>query len=197
VLFWSLLVVLLVVALALGKNRWTPLRGWHWLLLGVGLSQVSVVAGAVFVGWLMALGWRARDSGVGLARSWFNLRQAALIAWTLVALGILGVSLYNGLLGTPDMQVRGNGSSAELLRWFVDRSEQTLPRVWMISTPILVYRGAMLAWALWIALALLGWLRWGWDSLTRGGLWRKRPPQEPLAPLMPQGAQEPQPPPPQ
>jgi len=32
---------------------------------------------------------------------------------------------------------------------------------WVISVPLLVYRLAMLAWALWLALALLRWLRWG------------------------------------
>ncbi len=37
------------------------LRAWHWALLFVGLSQVDVVAGLFFVGWLLALGYRARD----------------------------------------------------------------------------------------------------------------------------------------
>jgi hypothetical protein len=185
VLFWSLLLVLLVASLVLGGNRWTPLRWWHWLLLGVGLSQVSVVAGAVFAGWLLVLGWRARDEGESLRAAWFNLRQCALAGWTLVALGILAVSLYQGLLGAPEMQVRGNGSDSGTLRWFVDRSGATLPRVWMISAPILVYRAAMLGWALWIALALLGWLRWGWRSVTHGGLWKRRPPTRRAAPEQP------------
>jgi hypothetical protein len=30
----------------------------------------------------------------------------------------------------------------------------------------------MLAWALWIAAALLSWLRWGWDCYSEGGLWK-------------------------
>jgi len=34
-----------------------------------------------------------------------------------------------------------------------------------------VYRVAMLAWALWLALALLRWLRWGWTCFSEGGLW--------------------------
>jgi hypothetical protein len=34
----------------------------------------------------------------------------------------------------------------------------------------------MLAWALWLANALIGWLRWGFDAWTRGGYWRKREP---------------------
>jgi hypothetical protein len=35
------------------------------------------------------------------------------------------------------------------------------------------YRLLMLAWSLWLALALLGWLKWGWCSLGKEGLWRK------------------------
>jgi hypothetical protein len=183
VLFWSLLLVLLVVSLVLGSNHWTPLRWWHWLLLAIGLSQVSVVAGAVFVGWLLALGWRARSPGETLGENVFNLRQLALVGLTLVALGILAVSLYQGLLGAPEMQVRGNGSTSSLLRWFTDRSDATPPSVWMVSVPMLVYRAAMLAWALWIALALLRWLRWGWSAFSTGGGWRKRPPR--AAPVVP------------
>jgi hypothetical protein len=33
----------------------------------------------------------------------------------------------------------------------------------------------MLAWALWLALALLHWLKWGWQCLSEGGLWRPLP----------------------
>lgn len=195
VLFWSLLLVLLVVSLILGANHWTPLRWWHWLLLSIGLSQVSVVAGAVFVGWLLALGWRARwPAGQG-GRGLFNLTQVSLGALTLAALGILGVSLYQGLLGSPEMQVRGNGSSASLLQWFTDRSAPTLPSAWMVSVPMLVYRAAMLSWALWIALALLGWLRWGWGAFTEGGAWRRAPPR-PAPMYAPAPPPPPQPPPP-
>lgn len=180
VLFWTLLLVLLVVALALGQNRWTPLRTWHWALLFVGLSQVDVVAGAFFVGWLLALGYRARerdDAPARLTAGLFNLRQVVLGVWTLVALAILADSLQQGLLGTPEMQVMGNGSSSGLLRWFTDRAGPVLPTVRIVSVPLLVYRGAMLAWALWIVLSLLAWVKWGWGAFIRGGAWKKGPPR--------------------
>jgi hypothetical protein len=197
VLFWSELLILLVVSLLLGRNRWTPLRWWHWLLLAIGLSQVSVVSGAVFVGWLLALGWRARDPWEGRGPVVFNVRQAVIVGWSLVALGVLGVSLYQGLLGSPEMQVRGNGSSASELHWFVDRSGPTLPVAWALSVHVLAYRGAMFAWALWSALALLRWLRWGWSSFTTGGTWKKPPPRPkavPPPPMMPmQPVTQPQP----
>ena len=177
VLFWSLLLVLLVVSLGLGQNRWTPLRARHWLLFAIGLSQVDIVAGAIVVGWLLALGWRGRNPGEGLKPLMFDLRQIVLAVWTLLALILLCSAVYQGLLGSPAMQVRGNGSSSDTLRWFVDRTDAALPTPWMISVPLLVYRAAMLAWALWLALSLLGWVRWGWGALTTGGGWKKSPPR--------------------
>jgi hypothetical protein len=194
VLFWSTLLVLFVVAWILEKNRWTPLRAWEWMLLFVGLSQVDVVAGAAFVGWLLALGWRKHARTSGLRNLAFDAMQLALVVWTVTAFGILFAALYQGLLGAPDMQVRGNGSSASNLRWFVDRAGPALPSAWVVSAPILVYRVVMLAWALWIALALLGWLRWAWDAFSTGGIWqamRRKP-----APLPPPVVDAPPPSPP-
>ncbi len=173
VLFWSLLMVLLLFSLALSRLSWTPLGILSWLLLGLGISQfpnLPVVA-AVFVGgWLLALGWRSRQVEVG--KFWFDLRQIVLVFYTLAALIVLFVSIHQGLLGLPDMQISGNGSNSLLLRWFQDRSAHDLPRPWVISIPIFFYRLAMLAWALWIAWALLHWLKWGWRCLAEGGLWR-------------------------
>jgi hypothetical protein len=170
VLFWSMLTVMLLIAVGLGRIRWTPLRWWHWTLLAVGLSQVPIVLGALFAGWLIALGWRkARPE---LADAWFNLRQVVLVGWTLVALVLLGVAIYQGLLGTPEMQVLGNGSDHGNLRWFSDRAGAVLPQASVVSLPLMAYRVAMLAWALWIAIAILRWLRFGWTAFGEGGFWK-------------------------
>jgi hypothetical protein len=32
----------------------------------------------------------------------------------------------------------------------------------------------MLAWALWLALSLIDWLKWGWTCFTQDGIWRKK-----------------------
>jgi hypothetical protein len=172
VLFWSVLLVILLVAWGLGRVRQTPLVARDWALLGVGLSQVPLVAGAVVAGWLLALGLR-RERGAAVRRDKvFDLGQMLLVVWTLVALGILFWSIQQGLLGTPEMQIAGNGSTAFKLRWYADRAGAVPPTAWMLSVPLLVYRLAMLAWALWLAQALLRWLRWGWVSFTTGGGWR-------------------------
>lgn len=171
VLFWSLLPVLALIAFALGRIRLTPLRAPHWFLLGIGLTQVPIGAAVIVAGWLLALGWR-RERGSALDPGAFDLVQLLLVGWTLTAIGILFFAIQQGLLGQPDMQIAGNGSSAAVLRWYQDRSAAVLPRAWILSVPLLVYRLLMLAWALWIAQALLRWLRWGWDAFGTGGYWR-------------------------
>ena len=83
------------------------------------------------------------------------------------------------------MQIAGNGSTLESLRWTADRVAGALPRPLVLSVPLLVYRLAMLAWALWLATALLGWIRQGWHALGTGGLWRPRPPKLVTSPAPP------------
>jgi hypothetical protein len=177
VLFWSLLAVLLVVSLAIGAMRKTPLRSWQWMLLAIGLSQVHVVAAAFVVAWLHVLAWREHETELRVTA--FNLRQVAIAGMTAIALVVLLVAVEQGLLGDPDMQVQGNGSSYGHLRWFSDQSAGTLPQPLVVSAPMLIYRVAMLAWALWLALSLLAWLRWGFKAFGAGGFWRRRPPPPP------------------
>jgi len=171
VLFWSLLFVLALVSFGLAQVRAVPLRMHHWFLLGLGLTQVPVWMSAVVVGWLFALAWR-RERGARLGALGFDAVQIALAIATAVALGVLFEAIRHGLLGTPEMQIAGNGSSASELHWYQDRSDGSLPAASLISVRLGVYRLAMLAWALWLALALLRWLRWGWDCFSRDALWR-------------------------
>ena len=171
VLFWSVLVVLLLTAVALGRVPLTPLRTSQWFLLGIGLTQSPIVLSMIVAGWLLVLGWRRRH-GSSCGDRTFNLLQLLVMVWTALALAGLGWSVRQGLLGLPEMQIAGSGSHARLLHWYQDIAGETLPRAWVISVPLWAYRLAMLAWALWLAQALLGWLRWGWDCFIDGGLWR-------------------------
>jgi hypothetical protein len=172
VLFWGLLLVFALIAMALGRFGQTPLRARHWFLLSLGLTQAPIWWGAVVVGWLLALGWRKRY-GESISHSeFFKIIQLLLAILTLFALEALFDSIQTGLLGLPQMQISGNGSTAEHLRWFHDRMAGVLPQVWAVSVPLMVYRLAMLLWALWLASALLSWLRWGWECFSEGGLWQ-------------------------
>lgn len=171
VLMWGVLLVLVLVAVALGRFPITPLKAQHWVLLFLGLTQASMLTMVVVVGWLIALGLREKriwtESRVG-----FNFVQIGLGFLTLVALTSLFFAIEQGLLGQPDMQIVGNGSYRQYLHWYQDHSGEVLPQAWVISVPLFIYRTLMLLWSLWLAFALLGWLRWGWQCFSRDGIWR-------------------------
>jgi hypothetical protein len=173
VLFWPILLVVAALAVALGRVPWTPLRARHWLLLGVGMTQAPLPAAALVVVWLLALGWRGRLSESERTRSpaAFDLLQITLAALTVAALVALLFAIRMGLLGTPVMQIAGNGSEYGVLRWYQDRAASLLPQPWLLSLSLWFYRLAMLAWSLWVAQALVGWLRWGWRQWSAGGHW--------------------------
>ena len=190
VLFWGVLVVILAGAVVLGRFAGTPLRAHHWFLLGVGLSQSHILAVLLVAGWLVLLARRRTLAPEALGNFRFDLGQLGLAALTLAALVALLASIEQGLLGTPDMQIAGNDSSAYQLNWYQDRSAGPLPIAWVFSAPILLYRGLMLAWSLWLAYTLLRWLGWAWDCFSAGGLWRplrRRKPPSDAAPSSTEG----------
>jgi len=173
VMFWSLLVVLFLFAFALSRLGWTPLNTWQWLLLGVGISQFPefpVFASVFIAAWLLFVGYRERRPETHPL--WFDTRQIILVGYTFLAILALFAAIHQGLLGLPEMQIAGNGSSHRMLRWFQDRTGEFLPRPWVLSVPLYYYRLAMLAWALWIALSLIKWLKWTWGAFNTEGAWR-------------------------
>jgi hypothetical protein len=171
VLYWGELVVLLVVAYALARTRRTRLSFLDWLLLGLGFSTFSWVGLLFVVAWLFAFDWRAR--GVMSPVRWrFNLLQIGLAVLTIIALIALASAIPQGLLGSPNMHVTGNGSYAQYLQWFADRSGDVLPQANVVSLPLWVYKVLMLGWALWLANAVIGWLRDAFSAWTKDGYWR-------------------------
>jgi hypothetical protein len=188
VLYWSQLIVLLLASWLLARYAPTPLRFHHWLLLGLGFSAFAWSAYALVVLWLILLGLRARGTAsTRLSRPTFNLMQLVLAILTLLSLVVLISAVPKGLLGLPDMHVAGNDSSAWQLHWFADQTTDALPTGGVLSVSLWVYKLAMLAWALWLANALIGWLRWGFEAWSSGGYWRHPPaaasaPQPPIPP---------------
>jgi len=172
VLFWTYLVVIVLFALALGRVGWTPLKTRHWLLLGLGLTQVHPLIAVMVVGWLLALGQR-RERAMPPGRFVFDAMQILLVIWTAAALAGLYVAIHRGLLGMPDMQISGNDSTDFYLRWTQDRIGAIMPRPAVLSVHLMVFRFLMLAWALWLAHSLLRWLKWGWECFHDGYVWRK------------------------
>ena len=172
VLFWSSVFVLMLLSFALGRLEITPLKGYHWFLLGLGLTQASILAILPVAVWIISLGLR-NQNGKKLSDAAFNFIQIILPALTFLAVVVLFYGIQNGLLGYPDMQITGNGSYGHSLKWYQDISANILPQPVVYSLPMTVYRVLILAWALWIAFALIKWLRWGWECYSNDGLWRK------------------------
>ncbi len=176
VLFWPVLLVIILLALLLGGNlgvrRFTPLRSWHWLLLGLGLTQCGgFLAGLVIVSWFYAMALRERYAQ-RLEPGHFNIVQSSLVLLTLIFAFTLLDVIRLSLLGQPEMQIAGNGSTAEVLRWFQDQGAEQLPRPWVLSFPMWSYRALTLAWALWLAIFVVKHsLVWGWRCFSTGGLW--------------------------
>ena len=180
VLFWGVLAALLVAAIGLGRSKLTPLGMAAWFLLGLGLAQTSLLGAAIVAGWFFVLAarrrWAPQDIGGSdrFRRNVANLVQVLLVLWTIVAAAFLLNAVRVGLLGYPDMIVLGNGSSASQLHWYQDRFADQVAPAWVVSAPVLAYRLLMLLWALWLAASLLKWIKWGWESFSAGGYWRKR-----------------------
>ena len=172
--FWVILAVAVVLGLVLGRIPHTPLATHAWVLLLIGLTQVSVFAAAVVVGWLFLLYQRGRQSPA--ARHWliFNLTQLVILAVTVAALITLVVVVNRGLLGSPEMFITGNGSFDNRLVWFTPQGSSDLDRPWVVTVSIWWYRLLMLLWGLWLANAVTRWLMVGWRQFTAGGAWRWR-----------------------
>jgi predicted metal-dependent hydrolase len=127
------------------------------------------------VGWLFFLAWRGSESFLSL-RPWpHNVLQVLLIVLTLAALGVFIAIVAEGLLGSPDMFIRGNDSTRTMLRWYEARCAGVLPQPQCFSISIWWYRLLMLLWALWLATALIRWLSWGWRQFSAGAILRRNP----------------------
>ena len=156
----------------IGESKLDPAQDPSLAFTCLGLTQVHPIVAIMIVGWLLALDFRKKHPSEG---GWFsfNLTQVILVAWTIAALIGLYIAIQKGLLGIPNMQISGNGSSNTLLNWTQDRIDAAVPRPWILALPLFVFRILMLLWALWLAYSLMKWLRWGWRCFGEGGLWRK------------------------
>lgn len=185
---WLLLAVALITAAVLSRIPASPLRFHEWALLGIGLTQAPLPAAIFLVAWLFLLVWRASPPWLRLPALLFNFGQLFLIAATMVALAVLLFIVTEGLLGNPEMFIAGNGSSSQLLNWYAAASGPELPATSFFSVSVWWYRLLMLLWALWLASALLRWLRTGWTNFCAGGAFRslKSPANPP--PIPPQNS---------
>ncbi len=172
ILFWGVFGVILLISYGLGRFKGLPLNTLQWILLWVGLSASQPETMVLIAGTLFALRKRSTMNTQQLSNVKFNLLQFALILLIVFSILSLVVSIQQGLLGSPAMQVTGNGSNAYQLNWFSDRIMAQTPEVVLWSVPVYIYRVMMLLWSIWLAFSFLKWVKWGWKSFTQDGVWR-------------------------
>lgn len=175
--WWSMVVLSLVGALVLSRLPASPLRGVEWALLLLGLTQVHPAAGLAVIGWFFLVAWRGGDRACGLPPLRFDALQLAIVALAVPVAIVFLAALHRGLLGQPQIMVQGHHSTPTSLRWFSQRADSVLPEAGVFTVSIWCYRLLMLAWALWLAAAMVRWVRWGWTQFSRRALWKKSPPK--------------------
>ncbi len=174
ILYWGVVVVVIGIAWLLARIPALPLTTLDGVLLGFGMSLCNLPSTVLVAAWLLLLLLRRRyaDRLQSSPVRAFQLTQILLALGSIVALIALAASVPMGLLGTPEMHIVGYGSSAYSYHWFQDQTRSTLPTAYVMSAPIWLYRVVMLAWSLWLAFAIMRWVRWGWTAFTAGATWR-------------------------
>lgn len=179
VLIWGVLAAMCALACVLSKKMKAPFApsfvGWVGIL--APLSAISPWSGLVLVAFVFAMGAKESNYRLIKPRDW-NGAQLGLMLLAAGSAVVLLAGVYQGLLGAPDMMVRGGGSSAGRLVWYLDKSEASNGSAQGLSAgallaPIWLWRAVMLSWALWIASAVAKRLPSLWAALCLGGLWRR------------------------
>lgn len=185
ILFWSKLIILMVLATVLGRVKWVPVSRLQWYLLALGMTQLSWLMILITIAWFYAFAYRGRMDVANTPRWQMNWRQLALIVHTILFVVVLLEIIRGGLLGHPDMQVAGNNSYGNQLHWYQDRIDGAMQSVWILSMPMMVYRGLMLLWALWLASSIIPWVKWAWSAYSAGGIWKAKEAVSPAEEVQP------------
>ena len=172
-LFWGVVAVIAAIGLALSRLPGFPLTTTDALLLSVGLTLCNLSSVLLLAAWFVAIWWRSRHTLESMRDPAYQSVQIILTVAGLVALGALVASIPAALLGQPEMQVTGYGSNESTYRWYADHSGETVPTAWVVSLPTWVYRLAMWAWSLWLAFALVRWVRMTWRTIVVPGYWNR------------------------
>lgn len=178
ILFWGMLIVIVLISYGLGRIKETPLNSLQWIILGFGLSAAGPWGLVIIAACVFAL--RSRGSVNINKMSWqsFNLMQVGLVFLAFITISTLFNVIEQGLLGSPDMQISGNGSSSYQLNWFSDRIASVIPQAMFISVPIYIFRLLMLVWSIWLAFSLVKWAQWAWMNYSKDGYWKSSEKEE-------------------
>ncbi|WP_144393739.1 hypothetical protein [Pleionea sediminis] len=174
IIYWGELLAFLLLAAIVWRTQMFPIPASSWLILGLGLSTQSWGLLVMITVWFIVLA--VNNKYRMQYKPWLhNIIQIALVGFSVITLMALIASVPVSLLSRPDMGIAGNLSNGNLLMWYDDLSSQQTPEISVYSLPLWVYKLFMLAWALWLAFAIVKWARWGWTTMSRGEFWKPIP----------------------
>ncbi|MBP9837323.1 MAG: oligosaccharide repeat unit polymerase [Proteobacteria bacterium] len=171
IMFWGNVLAVILMALIFSKLKIIPLTFVEWAILGLGLIFVHPLTILLFALYFLVLTKKSLLSEKSAVV--YNFVQIFLVIMTVVNLLILFFSIYNGLVLKPSMSISGDGSYEYLLSWYVDRFNNQLPKITVLSLPIWTWRSVMLIWSTWLVLALIRWAKWSWENFELNGIWKK------------------------
>jgi len=176
-LFWGVMIVVLILAAGIARIPGIALTRTDALLLAAGLALCNLEATLLVAVWLLLLAMRPKWLESISSAASKNLVQILTGFVTVITVLVLVASVPSALLSSPDMQIEGNDSGAHFYRWFTDQAGEMPPAPWVISLPMWVYRAAMLGWSLWLAFALIRWVRAAWEGFKTPEAWyeQKKP----------------------
>lgn len=175
VLFWGVVVVILVIAIALSLLPNFPLSRTDALILSLGATLSNVWVLLLVGAWFIAIWLRGRNDQrmLEMEEPYFQGLQVVLATLSTIALVALVITIPQALLGSPDMQIVGNDSTSSVFRWYTDQVADYLPEVTVFSLPNWIYLFLMLAWSLWLAFAIIKWSIATWNVMSKPYLWSK------------------------
>jgi hypothetical protein len=158
VVFWSKLLVLAAICVALQWIGLLPVNILGAILLGIGLTTLPMVWTAIPLAWLgmLKLAPYLKQALLGYHRVF---KVSLMVVVTIAGILAFYRIVETGLVLDPPMLVVGNRSSAANLQWFYDHVGQTLPDVWFLSLPIWVWRAFAIVWSTWLVVSFVGWIK--------------------------------------
>ncbi|GLS27976.1 hypothetical protein [Marinibactrum halimedae] len=172
-LYWGVLCVIILGAIAL--HFLARALGWPipvtllgWMILGLGLSTTNSVGTLIAALFFFAVAWKMQLNTNQFSQKHLRLIQAGMIFLTLITALFVMSAVPMGLLGSPEMKVIGNNSSAFRYIFYQDFSQANeFPTAIVVSAPMIVYRLMMLLWSLWLSMNVIRWGSWWWESFTK------------------------------
>lgn len=171
VAFWSILIGVLLAAVAISKIPGIVITTRDAVILAIGATLVNLSI-LVYAGiWFLAIWLKSRVPEEVPRRRLYQFGQILLCVITLVALIVMVLAIPTALTNDPNMYIMGFQSTTENLVWFTDEIAGSVPTPWILSLPKWIYSVLILLWAMWLVFALLKWTRVWWQTLKTPGLW--------------------------